>query len=97
MATDKQLHEHMNSSKKKKGNIHNFPSDTECIVKMSPSIKKHHAKRCMDRIEILFHVFLSSTLDGNGRSASCSGCFMPGKQTLIPVGLVVGWVQELVL
>jgi hypothetical protein len=56
MATDKQLYEHMNSSRKQK--LHNFHSDTEYTVKiMSLCLMKHHTLKTYGGVEISLHVF----------------------------------------
>jgi hypothetical protein len=42
------------------------------------------------------HTFLIPALNGGEGSASCSGCFTPGKETSARTGYEAGWAPELV-
>jgi hypothetical protein len=37
-------------------------------------------------VEVQLHAFLTLALDGGEWSASCPGCFTPGKESLVPTG-----------
>jgi hypothetical protein len=49
-------------------------------VKFSLCLTKHCTKKHMGGVDVLIHVSLTSPLVGGEWSASCSGCFILGKE-----------------
>jgi len=49
-------------------------------MKLSLCLTKHHVMKTQGRIEVQFHALLTSALDGDERSASRSGHFIPGER-----------------
>ena len=47
-------------------------------------------------LEVQFHTFWKSVLDGGEWSASPTGCFVPGKEPLVSVKQGPGWASDLV-
>jgi hypothetical protein len=55
---------------------------------------KHHTMMTYGGMEIQFHMFLTSLLDGGEWLASCPGLFTLEKQTLVPTGYEAGLAPE---
>jgi hypothetical protein len=66
---------------------HRAGLDAVVKVKLSLCLTEHHIMTTHGGLNVQFHAFLISALDGGKWSASCSGPFTQGKRALGTVGL----------
>jgi len=55
-------------------------------------LTKNHIMRTYESVEVQFHIFLTSTLDGGEWPASCPGCLTP-RERAPSIHWIGGWVR----